>query len=270
MFRKTPVNFRPEIAVSVLSAISVLVILIDYSYALDDFQKNTVYVFDTGVVAVLAADFYKRYKKSKEGARFILKHWYEIPAMLPVFMFVFIESQFLVGAAVRSFRLIRVFRIVHVFFRTTAIFEGSRLVEIFMITGGIIVVGAIAGFLVESNDPDSKMANIGDAFWWAIVTVTTVGYGDIVPVTVEGKIVGALLMITGMGTLAVVTSRLGAALIEARTKKHQVYRPVNEEAKSLVKNKVDEIERMDEQELNTLVAMIKALWETGRKKPDAE
>jgi voltage-gated potassium channel len=114
------------------------------------------------------------------------------------------------------------------------------------------------------------MANIGDAFWWAIVTVTTVGYGDIVPVTVEGKIVGALLMITGMGTLAVVTSRLGAALIEARTKKHQVYRPVNEEAKSLVKNKVDEIERMDEQELNTLVAMIKALWETGRKKPDAE
>jgi voltage-gated potassium channel len=266
------VNFKPEIAVSILSAISVLVILIDYSYALDDFQKNTVYVFDTGVVVVLAVDFYKRYKKSNEGARFILKHWYEIPAMLPVFMFVFIESQ-LVGAAVRSFRLVRVFRIVHVFFRTTAIFEGSRLIEIFMITGGIIITGAIAAFLVESNDPDSKMTNLGDAFWWAIVTVTTVGYGDIVPVTVEGRIVGALLMITGMGTLAVVTSRLGAALIEAKTKKHQErqpYRPVNEEAKSLVKNKVDEIEKMDPQELDTLMAMIKALWETGRKKPDAK
>jgi len=122
--------------------------------------------------------------------------------MLPVFVFVFIESQFLIGAAVRSFRLILIFRIVYVFFRTTALFEGSRLVEIFVTTGGIIVTGAIAAFLVESNNPNSKMTNLGDAFWWAIVTVTTVGYGDIVPVTVEGRIVGAFLMIIGMGTLA--------------------------------------------------------------------
>jgi len=78
--------------------------------------------------------------------------------------------------------------------------------------------GAIGLYLVEGNVPESKVTNLGDAFWWTIVTVTTVGYGDIYPVTVEGKIIASILMIIGIGILGVLISTLGASFIESRLK----------------------------------------------------
>jgi len=48
--------------------------------------------------------------------------------------------------------------------------------------------GALRSYLVEGTSPGIEVTNLGDAFWWAIVTVTTIGYGDIYPVTVEGKL----------------------------------------------------------------------------------
>jgi len=78
--------------------------------------------------------------------------------------------------------------------------------------------GAIGLYLVEGNVPESKVTNLGDAFWWTIVTVTKVGYGDIYPVTVEGKIIASILMIIGIGILGVLISTLGASFIESRLK----------------------------------------------------
>ena len=57
--------------------------------------------------------------------------------------------------------------------------------------------------MVESSAPGSKIHSIGDAFWWAIVTVTTLGYGDIYPVTLEGRIIAAALMFVGIAILGI-------------------------------------------------------------------
>ncbi|MGI0049636.1 MAG: ion channel [Nitrososphaera sp.] len=176
-------RFRVEIAESALSALSVVIILFYFLYALDDAAKTAVYVFDAAVVAILGIDFYKRYKKSNEGWKFLLKDWYELPAMLPVFVLAFVETQLVIGAAVR---LLRLFRIIHLFFRATSILEGSRFAEIIVFAGGVIIIGGVAGFIVESSAPDTNMPTLGDALWWSVVTVATVGYGDVVPVTAEG------------------------------------------------------------------------------------
>ena len=117
-----------ELFVTILSAISVFIILIDYAYNLSAAQKQAVYIFDFIVVVILAIDFYTRLKKSNQGLKFILKHWYEIPSMLPLFVFGIIESHTVIGAAARSVRLIRLFRLVHLFFRTTRIFGDTRFV----------------------------------------------------------------------------------------------------------------------------------------------
>jgi hypothetical protein len=98
-----------ELFVTIITAISVIMILDDYVYKLSAAQKVAIYIFDFIVVVILAVDFYIRMRASNEGLRFILKHWYEIPDMLPLFVFSLIESYTVVGAAARTIRLIRLF-----------------------------------------------------------------------------------------------------------------------------------------------------------------
>ena len=57
--------------------------------------------------------------------------------------------------------------------------------------------------------------NIGDGLWWAIQTVTTVGYGDLVPTSTAGRFVAALVMVVGIGFLTVVTAAITSAFIES-------------------------------------------------------
>src|SRR3712207_5748625 len=209
-----------ETAVTVLVAVSVILIIIDYVYNLSTEQKYFVYIFDIAIVSVLIADFYRRLRASGQAyGYFILKHWYEIPAMLPVVVFALLETHTVIGAAMRGTGLIPIFRILRLFHRTTTIFKESKVAYLIAFSSGSIIIGAFAEFIVESPHLDSKITNFGEALWWAIVTVTTVGYGDVYPVTVEGKIISAFLMVVGIGVLGIFISTFGAALIESRLRK---------------------------------------------------
>jgi voltage-gated potassium channel len=75
----------------------------------------------------------------------------------------------------------------------------------------VTFAGALVGLLADRKDFDS----FGDALWWALQTVTTVGYGDVVPSSGSGRVIGAFVMISGIAFLTVITAAVTAALIEA-------------------------------------------------------
>ncbi|WP_423184505.1 potassium channel family protein [Arthrobacter sp. NyZ413] len=74
--------------------------------------------------------------------------------------------------------------------------------------------GALAVLDAEENAPGSNITNFGDALWWALTTITTVGYGDHYPVTMLGRFVAAGLMIGGIAVLGVVTASVASWLVE--------------------------------------------------------
>jgi voltage-gated potassium channel len=78
-------------------------------------------------------------------------------------------------------------------------------------TALVTFAGALVGWLADRKDFDS----FGDALWWALQTVTTVGYGDVVPSSGTGRVIGAFVMISGIAFLTVITAAVTAALIEA-------------------------------------------------------
>ncbi len=78
----------------------------------------------------------------------------------------------------------------------------------------------IAGLLARLVEPD-VFTSIGLAYWWAVVTVTTVGYGDVVPVSTGGRLVGVGLMLTGLGLIPTLTSAVVSTLIGKRTRAQQ-------------------------------------------------
>src|SRR4029077_20454057 len=77
----------------------------------------------------------------------------------------------------------------------------------------IMVFAAIAVMNLEDS-PESNIKGAGDAFWWAFVTMTTVGYGDKYPLTVEGRIVACILMLAGAGMFATLTGFIASMFVE--------------------------------------------------------
>lgn len=76
-------------------------------------------------------------------------------------------------------------------------------------------VAALAVLDVERADPEANIATMGDALWWAMTTISTVGYGDQYPVTLAGRLVAAALMVGGIAVLGVVTASLASWLVES-------------------------------------------------------
>jgi voltage-gated potassium channel len=93
-----------------------------------------------------------------------------------------------------------------------------RAVASVIVVAFILVM--LAGLAVRLVEPDT-FTTIGLSYWWAVVTVTTVGYGDIVPESPAGRIVATLLMLTGLGLIPTLTSLVVATLVGKRTREQQ-------------------------------------------------
>jgi voltage-gated potassium channel len=120
----------------------------------------------------------------------------------------------------------------------------------------VVLSSGIGIYLIESPHEDAQITNLIDAFWWASATVTTVGYGDVVPVTEAGRIMGIVLMFVGISIIGVFISSLGARLVGSRLKKRET---TESDAKSLIIKKISEIERLEKHEVDLLINMVKDL-----------
>jgi voltage-gated potassium channel len=82
----------------------------------------------------------------------------------------------------------------------------NRIIHVFIAAGLIILMGTFLMYSVESNVPNSEIKTLLDALWWCVATVTTVGYGDVVPVSNTGRIVALFYMFFGISMIAILMS----------------------------------------------------------------
>ena len=115
----------------------------------------------------------------------------------------------------RPLRLLRLVTLLSVLHRTLGDTLRGRVVTYVAGSATMLVfVGALAVLDVEQSAPDAKILTFGDALWWAITTITTVGYGDMYPVTPLGRVVAAALMMSGIAVLGVVTASIASWLVQ--------------------------------------------------------
>lgn len=116
----------------------------------------------------------------------------------------------------RPLRLLRLVTLLSVLQRTVGeTLRGRVATYVAGAAAMLILIGALAVLDVEQNAPDAKIVTFGDAAWWAITTITTVGYGDLYPVTPPiGRIVAAALMMSGIAVLGIVTASIASWLLQ--------------------------------------------------------
>lgn len=163
--------------------------------------------------------------------RYIFSFWgiIDLLAFLPEY-FLLWRADDVVGASsfsvLRSLRLLRVFRVFKLNWIQyeaedlgDAIFRARAKILVFVTV--VLIIVTVAGTLmyeVERTSDESQFDSIPQGIYWAIVTMTTVGFGDIVPVTVPGKFVSALLILLGYSLIIVPTGFVSAEIIESRRK----------------------------------------------------
>lgn len=144
----------------------------------------------------------------------------DLLATLPVYLgFILHGSHYLL--VIRAFRLIRIFRIFKLF---QFINEGNLLLrslwisapKIFIFFFFVLILVTSMGtimYMIEGTNPNSNFDNIPNSIYWAIVTMTTVGYGDITPVTPIGRFFSAVIMLIGYTIIAVPTGIVSATMV---------------------------------------------------------
>ena len=135
------------------------------------------------------------------------------------------------------------------------------------LTSSIIIFGGIGVYLTEHEHKGANITNLGDAFWWAIVTIATVGYGDYYPVTAAGRLIAIFMMLSGIGIFVLLVNTLAQRRLqrqESRLKLKTELQPgiLGQETTKAIKNKTEEIENLNEEDLDTLIMLMKSLHRT--------
>jgi voltage-gated potassium channel len=103
------------------------------------------------------------------------------------------------------------------FTRFVAILRHRGLFRVLLAATGLLFLGAWVVLLCENHAPGSNIHSYPDALWWAVVTVTTVGYGDRFPVTGGGRTVAVILMLVGIGLIGVLTATVASFFVQEHT-----------------------------------------------------
>jgi voltage-gated potassium channel len=155
----------------------------------------------TAIWVLFGLDYLVRIALARRRGRFVLTHLLDLAILLLPML--------------RPLRALRVVTVISVLNRQLRDdFRGRVAVYV---GGTVALVGFVAALAVleaERDAPDASITSFGEALWWTITTVSTVGYGDRYPVTLEGRLVAAALMVAGIALLGVVTASIASWFVE--------------------------------------------------------
>jgi len=202
-------QIRPyDLAMLILSAFVLLALAVTTLTSITGPVRAVLEYADYAVCAVFLGDFAIRLKIAPNRRRYMLENgWLDLISSVPTF------PALRLGRLTRLFRAFKVFRGIRSA-RNLADHLMRRRVEssvsmVLLLAFLLVILAAIAVLQFETED-NSNIRTAEDALWWAYATVTTVGYGDRYPVTTEGRLVGAVLMLVGIGVYGVIAGSTAA------------------------------------------------------------
>ena len=206
--------------VLVVAVVSLLLVLLETFLHIPPGVLSVLRTVDTLSCVIFLIDIGVRWRRERWAAAFWRWGWIDLLASIPF------DPAFRSLQAIRIYRFIRLIRVLK---KLNTLTTGTSLNEKLLALPGVAFVMVLFSTMliveVERAAPNATIRTGGDALWWALTTVTTVGYGDTFPVTTEGRIIASLLMLIGIALFgsmsAIVTSKL---ILPKETRDHEELR----------------------------------------------
>lgn len=217
-----------DISLLILILFSILIVMLDSIESWHRQYGRLFFTLEWSITIIFTIEYLLRLISIKQPWRYVFSFlgMVDLLAIIPSYLSVFFvgAQSLLVLRGLRLLRIFRIFRLTH--FLSEMQFLGAALkgslkkISIFMmiVLFLVVILGSIM-YLVESRE--SGFNSIPDSIYWAIVTITTVGYGDIAPVTPLGKFIASIIMLIGYGIIAVPTGIITTEMTMAARKKEQ-------------------------------------------------
>ena len=211
---------RFELASSAAVITSIVIMALE-TFSLPEAGLELLFAADIALSLLFLLEYLFRLATAENKRRYATS-FYGVIDLIAIFPIVFHAA-----ASVRVLRLLRLLRILRLLKlqrysdALDRYIQALKLVaaEAAIFTGVALVFIVSFSFLIyeveHARQPD-KYGNIFDAIWWAAISLTSVGYGDLYPITTEGRLLTLLMVLTGMGIVAVPTALLASALSRVR------------------------------------------------------
>jgi voltage-gated potassium channel len=221
----TPRGKAFDIVLLIIISISILLVMLESIPSVNAQHYDLLRVMEWVITIIFSLEYLLRVLIVKKPFRYIFSFYgiIDLLAVLPTYLsLVFVGSHSLV--VIRAIRLLRIFRIFKLGRYTVAgnnlalAMKASRekiFVFLFFVLNVVVIVGTLM-YLIEG--PEHGFESIPTSIYWAIVTMTTVGYGDISPGTPLGQLLASLLMISGYAIIAVPTGIVTAEMMRSPEK----------------------------------------------------
>ena len=230
-----------QIVILILSIVVLGALGADTIFKLPKEISDILQTLDTLVCVLLLTDFCTRFYKAESKLAFLKWGWIDLIASIPNLPIL------RVGRLIRILRVIRLLRAIRATHKISSLILKDKIktgVTSVVLTSFLLVMFCSIGILIcEQQNPDANIKTAGDAIWWSVTTITTVGYGDKYPVTTEGRIVAMILMIAGIGLFGILSGLAAAFFVGAR--QGNIVQEENKILARLVKleEKIDQLKR---------------------------
>jgi voltage-gated potassium channel len=224
----TPAGKAFDVSLLILIVASILIVMLDSVEGLHLLYGNLFAKLEWIFTGLFTVEYILRLVSIRRPASYVFSFLgvVDMLAIIPSYLsIIFAGAQsLLVLRALRILRVFRIFKLTHFLtemqFLGVAIKGSLRKISIFMliVLMLVIILGSVM-YLIEKGE--NGFSSIPDSIYWAIVTITTVGYGDISPATSVGKFVASIIMLMGYGIIAVPTGILTTEMALAARKKEQ-------------------------------------------------
>lgn len=166
-------------------------------------------VGDWAVWAIFVVEYVALFALTTDRANYVRGHWLSLAVI--ILSFPALPALF---QLVRLVRIVRLARLALVAWRGVQalglVFRRKGLVYVASVTVLLVLAG---GVLLSILDPDTVGGDVGVGIWWAVVTATTVGYGDIAPKTPAGRLIGVAIMLAGIGLVSTLAAAVAAHFV---------------------------------------------------------